>query len=172
MNWQQDLAGENPELELEVEQALKHFKASMDAWSDAAYSRPRTAAKLAVRPAAAGWRMAASWALGCLLAAGSLAGGVHEIYHRQELARIAAQKAAEQRAAAAQGTKQPASVQPVSAQSDKKTPAATVRKVSAAQDSAQDKDENLLASVDSDVSRAVPAAMEPLAQLMDDNATQ
>jgi hypothetical protein len=94
------------------------------------------------------------------------------VVHRQEIARIAAQKAAEQREAAAQGPAQPASVQPVSAQSNKKTPAATVRKVSAAPDSAQTQDEDLLASVDSDVSRAVPAAMEPLAQLMDDNGTQ
>jgi hypothetical protein len=170
------------EPDLEVAQALKHFKSSMDAWSDHAMnrpglSRPRTAAKLAARPAA-GWRLAASWALGCAVVMGSLASAVHVFAHRQEMARIAAQKAAEQRAAAAQGTTQPASAEPVSAQSDKKTPAATVRKVSATQDSVQARDsargqdEDLLASVDSDVSRAVPAAMEPLAQLMDDNGTQ
>jgi len=111
-----------------------------------------------------------------LLAAGSLAGAGYGIYHRQELARIAAQKAAqkaaEERTAAAQVTTKPTSGQPVSAQSDKKTPAATTRKVSAAQDSVSSQDEDLLASVDSDVSREVPAAMEPLAQLMDDNGTQ
>jgi uncharacterized ferredoxin-like protein len=67
----------------------------------------------------------------------------------------------------------------VSAQSDPKTPAATVRKVGVgtedsarSQDSARGQDDNLLAAVDSDVSRQVPAAMEPLAQLMDDNGTQ
>ncbi len=168
MNWEQDRAGESPELE----QALKHFKASVDAWSEAAMSRPRTAAKLATRPAAAGWRIAAGWALGCVVVMGSLAGAMHVTVHRQEMARIAAQKAAEQRAPVAQAAAPPASVQPVSAQSDKKTPAATVRKVSTAQDSAQTQDDNLLASVDSDVSQAVPAAMEPLAQLMDDNGTQ
>ena len=182
MNWEQDKSGESLQMDLEPDlelaQALGHFKASMNAWSHAALSQPRTtakltAAKLAVRPAVAGWRLASSWALGCLLVIGSLAGAVHMVVHRQEMAKIAAQKAAEQKsaeqqAAAAQGTTQPASVQPVSAQSDGKTPAATVRKVSAAQDSAQARDENLLASVDSDVSRAVPAAMEPLAQLMDD----
>jgi len=176
MNWQQDRSGEIPRIEPEVEQALKHFKASMDAWSDAALSRPRTATHAAVRPAAAGWRMAASWALGCVVVMGSLAGAVHEIVHRQEMARIAAQKTAqktaEERTAAPQVTAQPAGVQPVSAQSDKKTPADTMRKVSAAQDSASAQDENLLASVDSDVSRGVPAAMEPLAALMDDNETQ
>jgi hypothetical protein len=169
MNWQQDGSGESPELE----QALKHFKASMDAWSDAAYSRPRTATQVAVRHT---WRMAAAWALGCLLVMGSLAGAAREIYQRQEAARIAAQKAAqkaaEQRAVAGRVTAQPTGVQPVSAQSEKKTPAATTRKASATLDSAQAQDEDLLASVDSDVSREVPAAMEPLAQLMDDNGTQ
>src|SRR5208282_2884161 len=49
MNWRQDSSGEGPQMDMEVEQALKHFKASMDAWSDHAMSRPRTAAKLAVR---------------------------------------------------------------------------------------------------------------------------
>ena len=176
MNWEQDRSGKSSEMDmepdLELEQALGHFKASMDAWSCAALSQPRTAAKLAVRRVATGWRMAANWALGCLLIMGSVAGAVHEIYQRQEAARIAAQKAAEQRAAGARETTQPVGVRPVSAQSDKKTPAATVRKVSATQDSAQARDEDLLASVDSDVSREVPAAMEPLAQLMGDDGTQ
>ena len=108
MNWQQDMAGENPELE----QALRHFKASMDAWSEAAYSRPRTAARLAVRHS---WRMVAGWALGCLLAVASLAGAGHELYHRQQLAKLAAQKAAQQaavkRAAAGRVTAQPTSAQ-------------------------------------------------------------
>jgi hypothetical protein len=164
MNWQQDRSGENPELE----QALRHFKASMDAWSEAAYSRPRTAARLAVRHS---WRMVAGWALGCLLAVASLAGAGHELYHRQQLAKLAAQKAAQQaavkRAAAGRVTAQPTSAQP-----EKKAPAATVRKIGAAQESVSSQDEDLLAAVDSDVSRQVPAAMEPLAQLMDDNGSQ
>jgi len=172
MNWEQDMAGESPRMDMEPDmelaQALRHFKASVDAWSDAAYSRPRAAAKLAVRHR---WRMVAGWALGCFLAMGSLAGAGHEIYHRQQLAKVAAQKAAqkaaEERAAAARATEQPTSAQP-----EKKAPAATVRKVSAAQDSASSQDEDLLATVDSDVSREVPAAMEPMAQLMDDNGTE
>lgn len=183
MKLEQDRAGESLKMDiepdLELSQALKHFKSSMDAWSEAAYNRPRlshsrTAAKLAARPA--GWRIATSWALGCVVVLSSLAGAVHVVVHRQQMARIAAQKAAEQRAAVAQEPAQPAGVQPISAQSDKKIPAATMRKVSAGQDSVQARDsardEDLLASVDSDVSRAVPAAMEPLAQLMDDNGTQ
>jgi hypothetical protein len=35
---------------------------------------------------------------------------------------------------------------------------------------AKEEEEDLLAKVDSDVSREVPSAMEPLAQLMDDEA--
>ena len=81
MNREQNMAGESPQMDMELEQALKHFKSSVDAWSyavstDAAGSRPRTAAKLAVRHS---WRMAAGWALGCLLAAGSLTVAGHEI---------------------------------------------------------------------------------------------
>jgi len=180
MNRELKKAGESfqtdMEQDLQLEQALKHFKASMDAWSDHAMSRPRTAAKLAVRHS---WRMVAAWALGCVVVMGSLAGAAREIYQRQEMARIAAQKAAEQRAAAARATAQPTSAQPGGTTSDKKTPAATVRKVSGggqdsvgAQDSARGEDDALLATVDTDVSRGVPAAMEPLAQLMDDNGTE
>jgi hypothetical protein len=57
-------------------------------------------------------------------------------------------------------------------QPEKKTPAATTRKASSTQDSAQSQDEDLLATVDNDVSRGVPAAMEPLAALMDDGGAQ
>lgn len=162
MNWEQDLAGEKPELE----QALRHFKASVDAWSEAAYRQPRTAAQLAVRPAAAGWRMATGWALGCLLAVGSLAGVAHEVYHRQEAAKLAAlnaaQKAAQERTAAAQAAAFHAGAPVV-----KQAPA-----VPRVTNDASTQDDNLLATVDSDVSRGVPAAMQPLAQLMDDNGTQ
>ena len=141
MNWEQDKSAESPQMDMEPDmelaQALRHFKTSMDAWSEHAMSRPRTAAKVAVRHS---WRMVAAWALGCLLAAGSLAGAGHEIYRRQELAKVAAQKAAQkaaaERAAAARATAQPTSTQP-----ETKAPAATARKVSiGAQDSARSQD--------------------------------
>ena len=88
--------------------ALKHFKASVDAWSEAAYSRPRfnesrlsesrfNESRPAARSAQHNWRLAASWALGCLLIAGSLAGGLFEHHQRQEAARAAEIKAAEQK---------------------------------------------------------------------------
>ena len=89
--------------EPELEQALSDFKASVCAWSDAEHARPRTAART-VRHRS--WRLAAGWALGCILVAGSISGGVHERHYRQEQARIAAaQEAARQRVAAEQRAK-------------------------------------------------------------------
>jgi hypothetical protein len=142
MKRMEHLAGESDDLV--VTQALKNFKASVDAWSEAAMSRPRT-----VRTVRHSWRLSAGWALGCVLAAGSLTGGLDEHQHRKDLARTAAQQRAE-RIAQEQSTtaNQPAASTPVR------------------------EDQDLLAIVDSDVSREVPAAMEPLAQLMDDNGAK
>jgi hypothetical protein len=134
MSWNQKLAGED---DPEIAQALRNFKASVDAWSEAAMSRPRT-----IKVARRSWRMAAGWALGCAVAATSLSGALYERQHRQELSRIAAANAAAQKAAQ--------------------------EKLVAEQQAASQTDQDLLANVDSDISRAVPAAMEPLAQLMDD----
>jgi hypothetical protein len=129
-----------------LEQALRNFRSSVHAWSEAVYSQPRTPV-LAVRHGS--WRLAAGWALGCLLAVGSVAGGVYERHHRQEAARMAAAQAARQTAAQAATQQQPAVEQ-----------------------SPRQEDEDLLAKVDSDVSRQVPSAMEPLAQLMAGDATE
>ena len=63
-----------------LEQALKNFRSSVHAWSEAAYSRPRTAVSV-VRHRS--WQLAASCALGCALVAGSMTGVVHERHHRQ-----------------------------------------------------------------------------------------
>ena len=154
MNWHEPLTGENEDQAIDqvMEQALRNFKASVHAWSksvstEAAMSRPRPAVTVARH----GWRLAAGWALGCAVAAASVAGAVYERQHRQEQARIAAAQAAAQNAAQ--------------------------QKLADAQLPAIQADEDLLANVDIDISRAVPAAMEPLAQMMDqkqadDNGTQ
>jgi hypothetical protein len=92
-----DLRGETGDRELD--QVLEDFRLSVHAWSEAAYSRPRTAALAAVPRK--GWRPAAAWTLGCMLAAGSLVGGFYERQHGRELARIAAMQAARQRHLAA-----------------------------------------------------------------------
>ena len=116
----------------EVEEALKNFRSSVHAWSDAAYNRPRPAAAPAFDRKV--WRLAAAWTLGIALAAGGVSGGMFERHHRQEQARIAAQREAEhQKQVAAERARE---------------------------------EEELLAKVDSDVSREVPSAMEPLALLM------
>jgi hypothetical protein len=125
----------------EFEQALKNFSSSVHAWSDAVYSSPRTVAHEVRRRS---WRLAVGWALGCLLLAGSVSGGLLERHHRLELTRIAAQ----QRAAEQQ------------------------KQVREQQARAQVSDEALLAEVDSDVARQVPSAMEPLAQMMADDETK
>jgi hypothetical protein len=123
--------------DVELEEALKNFKSSIHAWSDAAYSRPRSL-RQEVRHRS--WRLALGWALGCALVAGSVSGGLLERHHRAEQARIVA----EQRAAEQQ------------------------KQLREQQARAQVSDEALLADVDSDVSRQVPSAMEPLAQMMDE----
>ena len=88
------------------------------------------------------WRLAAGLALGCVLAAGSLGGGLYEYHHRQDLARIAA---------AAETARQ--------------------QKLEADQRAVKENDD-LLAKVDNDVSRQVPQAMEPLARLMAEDDDQ
>jgi hypothetical protein len=73
--------------EMELEQALKDFKSSLYAWSEAAYSRPRMVTR-DVRHRS--WRMALGWATGCLLVAGSVSGGLIERQHRLAQERNAA----------------------------------------------------------------------------------
>jgi cytochrome c-type biogenesis protein CcmH/NrfG len=128
---------EADELDPKLREALGHFKASVDAWSDEMMSRPRTVHETAVRRT---WRLAAGWALGCVLVGGAVSTGVYERHQKQELARIAAVREAEhQRQLAADRAKE---------------------------------EEDLLAKVDSDLSRDVPSAMEPLASLMTDYEAQ
>jgi hypothetical protein len=130
----------NPDaMERELEQALSNFRHSVHAWSEAELSRPRTMTAEHART----WRLAVAWALGCVLAAGSLAGGLYDRHLHQVQARLAAEYQAQQRAAEQR-----------------------------AQAAARQNDEKLFAAVDNDVSRAVPSAMEPLAQLMEDSSSQ
>ena len=88
------------------------------------------------------WRLAAGVALGCALVAGGVSGGIYDRHLRHEAARIAA---------------------------DAKV--AEQQRLVAAEKARQD-EEDLLAKVDSDVSRETPSAMEPLAQLMVEDEVQ
>jgi hypothetical protein len=135
--------------EPELDEALRAFRLSVHAWSAAAYSRPLVSS--ARRPA---WRLAAACALGCALLAAGVSGGFYSHLHRQpaaalELTPQVTRIAAESRAAVPE--------RPVAAQ-----PTRQVGK----------EEEELLAKVDSDVSRPVPVVLEPLAQLMAGDVTQ
>jgi hypothetical protein len=89
--------------------------------------------------------LATGWALGCAVLAGAVAGVGYERHQRQETARIASARAAEQQKIVSE---QQGLVREELARAD---------------------EEDLLTKVDSDVSREVPSAMEPLAQLMADD---
>jgi uncharacterized protein HemX len=131
----------------ELNKALGEFRFSVHAWSDAAYSRTRTVIAQGRRRI---WRLAAGWALGCVLVAGGASAGVWEHHQHQQEMRIAAARAAEQQRLAAQEREQ---------QARQKEEDLLAR-------------EDLLAKVDKDVSREVPAAMEPLGQLMAEDETR
>jgi hypothetical protein len=131
--------GVNHTEDVALEQALKNFRMSVVAWSDAAYSRPRTATQAVRRRS---WRLAAGWAMGCALAVGVIAGAGYERHRGQQMARIEAARIADQQRLARE------------------------QQGLLREQQAKVEEEDLLAKVDSDVSREVPSAMEPLAQLM------
>jgi uncharacterized protein HemX len=127
----------------ELDEALTNFRLCVHAWSEAAISRQRTAvAPVAPRKV---WRLALGWALGCVLVAGGASAGLWQ--HQQREMRNAAAGVAEQ---------QRLHEQLVAQQRSQQT---------------RQEDEDLLAKVDSDVSREIPTAMEPLAQLMAEDET-
>lgn len=131
-------SGVDGEMDAELAQALGDFRSWVRSWSDAKFARPRAIALVEHRRA---WRRAAAWALGGVLAAGSLSAGMYEYQHHNRLARVAAERQATER---------------------------QVQRELAARQSAE-QDEKLMAAVDQDVSQEVPSAMEPLAQLMNDS---
>jgi uncharacterized protein HemX len=134
MTFGKDLDG-MPQTDEALEQTLKDFRASVHAWSEAELGMPRKP----VPVYRTSWRVAAGWALGCVLAVGSVGGGLYERHHVKEQAKAAAAAAAQQQKIEAEQRKQ---------------------------------NEELFAKVDSDVSREVPSAMEPLAQMMDLDSMQ
>ena len=128
-----------------LKQALGEFKSSVRAWSDAVYSRPRATREFVVRKR----KIAAGWSFAAVLLAGALPGGLYHRHQQDEIAaRLAAQRAVEQQR-----------------QADERQ-----RALDAQRD--EQKDEEILASVDKDLSREVPTAMESLAQLGDEGESQ
>lgn len=123
----------DPDLEMD----LRNFRTSVHAWSESVYQRPRP---IEAAPRRMAWRKAASWALGSVLVAGGVGGGLLEYQHRQEQARVAAAREAQLQR---------------EIQEERARLAAEE-----------------LAKVDSDISRQVPDALEPLAQLMSTDGSE
>lgn len=125
-----------------LSEAVRNFRSSVHAWSDAAFQQARPAfAPLTHRVA---WRRMVAWTLGIVMTAGLAGSGMYERHHQQVLAQRAHELELQRQKAL-----------------DAKR----------AEEEAQ-KAEDLMARVDTDVSREVPAAMEPLAQLMTDDGVQ
>jgi len=79
-------------LEPELREALGNFKSSVDAWSDAMMSRPRKA----TAPARTNWSAVTKWALGCVVFAGTVSGGLYQNHQQQQAAKVEAARIAEQ----------------------------------------------------------------------------
>ena len=136
MSFGKDSTNDEPHSDAALERTLRDFRLSVHALSEAAYSQPHKPVKVYTTS----WRVTASWALGCVLAVCSVAGGVYERHQQKEQAEISA--------------------------------AAEAARQQKLEDQKRVESEDLLAKVDNDVSRDVPTAMEPLAQLMSEDAEQ
>jgi hypothetical protein len=122
--------------------ALRDFRASVHAWSDAAHSRPRPVPASA--PQTIAWRRPAAWALGVALSLGIFGTAGYE-RHRQI-----------------------AIAQERQHQQEQERQRLLEEQRARATEDAQDA-EDLMANIDTAVSRQVPAAMEPLALATDEN---
>jgi hypothetical protein len=131
--------GLNPELR----EAIRDFRSSVCAWSEAAMNRPRTVVEVDRRWR---WQLATTLALGCVLIAGGLSGG---IFRHSPVRQTAGWVQKQETQIAGPRVVEPE--RPVVAQRNQQT---------------HEEEEDLLVKVDTDISRQVPAAMEPLAQLM------
>jgi hypothetical protein len=144
------------ELEMDpvLKQALGDFKASVHAWSEAEFARPRAA-----HAAAHGLRR---WALGWSVAGVLLAGGVSGVVMLGHGGHQGPAVATVHPAQPAQRVTEP--VQPMATQDASPTAGVQVA-------TPESQDEELMASVDSAVSRTVPSAMDPLVDLGTESGT-
>ncbi|MGA9583672.1 MAG: hypothetical protein WBQ95_00010 [Terracidiphilus sp.] len=130
---------DDPEtLEPELREALDNFKLSVNAWSESMMSRPREAKA----PARTNWSAVTKWALGCVVFAGTVSGGVYQNHRQLEAQKVEAARIAEQQ-----------------------------HEMEAAKLAKADQDD-LMAEIDSDVARQVPSALEPMATLMTEDETE
>ena len=155
---EEPLMGEFAQVEMDpvLKQALGDFKASVHAWSEAEFARPRT-----VHAEAHGLkRVALGWSLAGVLLAGGVTGVVMFSHHGHQDPAVATVQGTQSPRQQAADAGQPATVQEA---------AHPVSATAAARQESQD--EELLASVDSAVSRTVPSAMDPLVDLGTESGT-
>jgi hypothetical protein len=153
-------------------EALREFRLSVHAWTaqvqsaqsqevlgwnEAAIGQPRRLSAGSSRPRMR--QLAVGWAMGGVLVAAGLSAGLWE-HHRQPASLNAARVAEPHWIASAQQGKR--ILEPGELAQNKPVQGKPV----------QEAKEDLLARVDSDVSRQVPSAMEPLAELMASNESQ
>jgi uncharacterized protein HemX len=129
-----------------IEQALRNFRGSVKAWSDAEFAKPREVRRSRW---SAIWmtltRPAVSGALAAVLAAASIGVPVAVVHHQQELAEQRQEAANRQKAIEARQAKEHAA-------------------------QVMD-DSDLMTEVDSDIAQEAPDAMQPLASLMSDSGS-
>lgn len=129
-------------LEPELREALGNFKSSVTAWSEEMMSRPREVKA----PARTNWGFAVKWALGCVVFAGTVSGGLYQNHRQVEAAKAMAAAAAER---------------------------ATEQQRELAEQTAKEQSaDELMANVDSDIARQVPSALQPMASLMTDDESK
>jgi hypothetical protein len=181
-----DGMGEMNEAELnQIGEALRDFRLSVHAWSahahsaqvqtahaqnvraqqvlgwnEAAVGQPRRTLTRSLRPRVR--RLALGWAMGCVLVSAGLSAGLWEHY-RQPVGRAVARVAEPHWLAPARTGQR--ILEPVP-EPGKLAQDELAQDKLAEDKPAQEERKDLMASVDSDVSRQVPSAMEPLAELM------
>jgi hypothetical protein len=126
-----------------LQSALSDFRASVHAWSDAAYNRPRPALSSAQSFA---WRRVAAWVLSLALSFGIIGTAAYDRHHR----RVVAEEQQRQQQEMEQRQRAQAEQQ-----------ARATQNTSEAEDA-------LMANIESAVSRQVPSAMEPLTLTTDE----
>uniref|UniRef100_E6PZK2 Uncharacterized protein n=1 Tax=mine drainage metagenome TaxID=410659 RepID=E6PZK2_9ZZZZ len=160
--------------EKELDQALRRFRSSVQSWSEAEYARPR-------RLVAGGWQRVSGFAFGAamasLVAACVIPLAIHYEQAGQRTARVLPSQTAPM-AALADRAGAVAEVAALPRASQREPLAGKVRRTWAERNpdglnstaANQDSDDELMASIDSDLAQGTPRALAPLADLMSDSA--
>ena len=91
-NLKLDRGEDGLEMEPELREAIGNFKSSVDAWSDAALSRPRQV----TAPVRSNRAWMTKWALGSAVFVATVSGGVYQNHREQEFAKAEAARVAQQ----------------------------------------------------------------------------